>query len=78
MLDTIKDRAGLVTAAVIGFMLLGPMAFAQTTETPVSVATEAANTLKDQFLLVMVAVIPIALVVVAAKRGYRFAKGQAR
>jgi hypothetical protein len=65
-------------AAVPGIVLAwAAVAAASTTPTAVSIATDTASSMRDQFLPVMAAVIPIALVVVVAKRGFRWAKGQA-
>lgn len=61
---------------VFTFVALTGLAFA-TAPTATSIATDTATAIKDQFLPAMVAAIPIILVLVVAKRVYRWVRGQA-
>lgn len=69
--------AATLTGALVLVLGQAAIAFAQS-PTPSSIATDTATSIKDQFLPVMVAVIPIVVVLLVAKRGYRWAKGQAK
>jgi hypothetical protein len=73
----IKRIAMLATPTGAAAALVLALPAGATTPTAATIGQDTAESLRDQFLPVMVAVIPVALTVVAAKRGYRWAKGQA-
>lgn len=76
MRNKFEKVAAFGTVVVGAVVLFASAAFAQLPDAT-TIGTDTAEGIRDQFLPAMVAVIPVVLTVVVAKRIYRWARGQA-